>query len=51
MGFSEMFADHTWFENYIAKLSTVTVDDVQRAAQRYLKRSNRAVGHYVPKHA
>ncbi len=51
MGFSEVFADHTWFENYIAKLSTVTVDDVQRAAQQYLKPSNRTVGRYVPKQA
>jgi zinc protease len=49
MGFSEVFADYTWFENYIAELSTVTVDDVQRAAQQYLKPSNRTVGHYVPK--
>jgi zinc protease len=51
IGFSEVFADHTWFENYIAKLSTVTVDDVQRAAQQYLKPSNRTVGRYVPKQA
>jgi len=49
MGFSEIFADYAWFEDYIAQLSAVTVEDVQHAAQRYLKRSNRTVGWYVPK--
>jgi zinc protease len=48
IGFSEVFADYSWFENYIANLSTVTVEDVQRAAQKYLRRSNRTVGWYVP---
>jgi len=48
MGFSEIFADYTWFENYVTNLSAVTVEDVQRVAQTYLKRSNRTVGWYVP---
>jgi len=48
MGFSEIFADYTWFENYIANLSAVTVEDVQRVAQKHLKGSNRTVGWYVP---
>jgi zinc protease len=48
LGFSEIFADYTWFENYIANLSAVTVEDVHRAARTYLKRSNRTVGWYVP---
>lgn len=48
MGFSEVFADYTWFEDYIANLSAVTVEDVQRVAQKYLKQSNRTVGWYVP---
>jgi zinc protease len=48
IGFSEIFADYAWFENYIANLSTVTVEDVQRVAQKYLHRSNRTVGWYVP---
>ena len=48
MGFSEVFADYTWFENYIANLSAVTVEDVQRVAQKYLKQSNRTVGQYIP---
>ncbi len=48
MGFSEIFADYAWFENFVAKLSAVTVEDVHRVAQQYLKRSNRTVGRYVP---
>lgn len=48
LGFSEIFADYSWFQNYIANLSAVTVEDVQRVAQTYLKRSNRTVGWYVP---
>jgi len=48
IGFSEIFADYTWFENYIANLSAVTVEDVQRVAQEYLRQSNRTVGWYVP---
>jgi len=49
LGFSEIFADHTWFESYVANLSAVTVEDVQRVAEKYLKPSNRTVGWYVPK--
>jgi len=48
LGFSEIVADQDWFENYIANLSAVTVEDVQRVAQKYFKRSNRTVGWYVP---
>ena len=48
LGVSEIFADYTWFENYITNLSAVTVEDVQRVAQEYLQQSNRTVGWYVP---
>nr|HID14480.1 insulinase family protein [Anaerolineae bacterium] len=48
MGFSEVFADYTWFENYVANLSAVTLEDVQRVAQTYLTRSKRTVGWYMP---
>ena len=48
MGFSEIFADYGWFENFVANLSAVTVEDVHRVAQQYLKRSNRTVGQYIP---
>lgn len=48
-GFSEMFADYTWFEGYLDRLSQITVDDVHRVAQTYLVKRHRTVGHYVPK--
>ncbi len=51
MGFSEIFADYDWFENYLANLSAVTVEDVQRVAQQYLTKSSRTVGWYVPNNA
>jgi len=48
LGWSEVFADYTWFEQYLDRLSEVTPQDVQRVAQRYLHRSNTTVGWYVP---
>jgi zinc protease len=47
-GFSEIFADYTWFESYLDRLAAVKVDDVQRVAKTYLTKSNRTVGWYVP---
>jgi len=48
-GWSEVFADYRWFETYLDRLAAVTVEDVQRVARKYLRRSNRVVGHYLPK--
>jgi zinc protease len=48
LGWMETIATHTWFETYIDRLLAVTIDDVQRVAQTYLKSSNRTVGWYVP---
>jgi zinc protease len=48
MGYSEIFADYSWFNNYLDKLSEVTKDDILRVAQAYLKPSNRVVGYYLP---
>jgi len=47
-GWSEIFADYTWFETYLDRLAAVTVDDVQRVAKTYLRRNNRTVGYYIP---
>jgi zinc protease len=47
-GFSEIFADYTWFETYLDRLAAVTVDDVQRVARTYLARQRRTIGWYVP---
>jgi zinc protease len=48
-GWSEVFADYKWFETYLDRLAAVTVADVQRVAQKYLRRCNRVVGYYLPK--
>lgn len=48
MGFSEIFADYTWFERYIEQVEAVTLDDLAAAAQKYLTARNRVVGIYRP---
>jgi zinc protease len=48
LGWMETISSHTWFEAYLERLMAVTIDDVQRVAQAYLKPSNRTVGWYVP---
>jgi zinc protease len=48
IGFSEMFADYSWFETYITRLSAVTSEDVLRVARKYLYSTNRVVGVYQP---
>jgi zinc protease len=48
LGFSEMFANYDWVTGYLAKLESVTPDDVQRVAQLYLREQNRIVGIYQP---
>ena len=48
MGFSEMFAAYDWFTSYLENLEKVTPEDVQRAAQSYLRPQNRVVGLYLP---
>ncbi len=48
LGYSEMFADYGWFQNYLERLMTVTPADVRRVAQQYLRPQARVVGVYVP---
>jgi zinc protease len=48
LGYSEMFADYSWFEGYLHRLEAVTADDVQRVARHYLRSSQRIVGFYLP---
>jgi len=48
LGYSEMFAEYSWFETYLDKLSMVTAKDIQRVANEYFKVQNRVVGTYVP---
>lgn len=47
LGFSEIFADHTWFLRYLDNLETVTTEDVLRVAQTYLTPQNRTTGWYL----
>jgi zinc protease len=48
LGFSEIFADHTWADRYLENLAAVTVERVRRAAETYLRPANRTVGWYIP---
>jgi zinc protease len=48
LGFSSMFADYSWFTSYLDRLAAVTPEEVQRAAQIYLRPQNRIVGIYLP---
>ncbi len=48
LGFAEMFATYDWFTSYLERLSAVTPQEVQRAAQTYLRPQSRVVGVYLP---
>ena len=48
MGFSEMFASYDWFTSYLDRLAHITPQDVQDAAQRYLRDQQRILGVYRP---
>ena len=48
LAFAENFENYTWFENYIAHLEAVTIDDVRDVAQRYLRPQKRTVGYFIP---
>jgi zinc protease len=48
LGFTEMFATYEWFSTYLDNLATVTPEEVQSVAQKYLLPSNRILGTYLP---
>lgn len=48
LGFSEIVADVSWFEQFLDRLAAVTVADVQRVARARLQPRLRTVGWYVP---
>jgi zinc protease len=48
LGYASIVADVGWFEGFIDSLEAVTVDDVTRAADSYLRKRNRTVGRYIP---
>jgi zinc protease len=48
LGWTETIASHHWFQSYIERLMSVSIEDVQRAASACLSSANRTVGWYVP---
>ncbi len=48
LAFAENITSYTWFENYVANLEAVTLDDVKAAAAHYLRPQNRTVGIFIP---
>ncbi len=49
IGMSEMVAgDYSWFEDTLEQLGAVTLEDLERVRQQYLRPQNRTVGWYVP---
>jgi zinc protease len=48
LAFSENFSSYTWYEDYLAHLEAVTLEDVHEAARHYLRRSQRTVGWLTP---
>jgi zinc protease len=48
MGYTEMFASHAWFLQFLENLQQVTAADVMRVAGQYFKRENRVVGFFKP---
>ncbi len=48
LAFSENFSSYTWYENYLSNLEAITLEDVQDVAHRYLRRSQRTIGWFVP---
>jgi zinc protease len=51
LGYTEIIADYSWFDNYLSRLEAVGVADIQRVAQKYLAKTNRTVGHFIPENA
>jgi zinc protease len=51
LGFSEMFATYEWYLTVLDQFSSVTPQEVQSVAQKYLTRSNRVVGVYLPQNS
>lgn len=48
LGYSESFADHDWYANYLDRLNEIKPQDVQRVAEKYLHPEKRVIGIYHP---
>jgi zinc protease len=49
LGYASMFAEYTWFENYLDQLEKVTPQRVAETAKKYLDSDRRIVGVYKPR--
>lgn len=49
LGYSEMFAEYSWFLNYVDQLTRVTPDNLLKSAQEYIGNAGRVIGIYTPK--
>ncbi len=48
LAFTENVESYQWFENYVANLEAVSLEDVKQAAAHYLRPQNRTVGYFIP---
>ncbi|HWS24629.1 MAG TPA: pitrilysin family protein [Anaerolineales bacterium] len=48
LGHAEMFANYSWFQNYLLRLEEVTPADLTRVARQCFSKQQRAVGIYLP---
>jgi zinc protease len=49
LGLAEMVAgDHRWYEKTLDSLNDVTLEDIDRVRDKYLRKENRVVGRYNP---
>jgi zinc protease len=48
LGFAEIFDNYEWFLTYLERLEAVTPQQVQQAAQKYLRPERRVLGVYQP---
>lgn len=48
MGYSNSFADYSWFTEYVKRLAAVTPEQVTEIARKYLRPDARVVGVYTP---
>lgn len=48
LAYSESINSYRWFLDYTERLQAVTSEDIREVAQRYLTRTNRTVGWFVP---
>ena len=51
LGYSEIFAQYSWFLNYTEKLSRISADDVRNILHQYLNPAQRVIGIYHPEEA